>query len=275
MNNYCNSHMNYVKNTYSEEYIDIEEFCSEVDFEEINFEYLKDFYFLTFEDSLQNNYYIYKDEEDLENEIAKKELLGKISIIDYFIDTPYITKEDYGEIDSYILKNKLLILKIRFSNLQYYTMHDTDIFKKIYIIDENLKIIRNLCNSNLETSKYGKIIGYSRTDTRKYLPKISYSVTLAFSIPNNIKNYMIGFEGLYIEGDGIKRIQKDLYVDGNEIKRMEVESKKNKDLSNREKCPRCNSFDTVKDGKRNGKQCYKCNICKRKFTENKTIGGEK
>lgn len=244
MNNYNNKHTDYIKNTYSDSNLTIEAFCNKIDFE-----YLKNFCFLSCEDSLQNSYYIY----ERKNKTAKKELLGKISNIEYFIDTPYMDEEDCEEIDPDILKDKLLILKIKFSNLQYYTMHNTDIFSKIYLFDENFNSIKSLCNSSLRHSKYGEVIGYSQTYERKYLPKISYSATLFFSVPTNIKNYIIAFENLYVEGNGIKKIQ--------------IETRKSKDLSNREKCPKCNSLDTVKDGKRNGKQRYQCNICKRKFTE--------
>lgn len=260
VSNQSNRHINYINNImnyYSESNLNIEKFCIKTDIKEVKFkkflnEYLNQFYTLTFEESLENSYYIYSIKENFENKSIEKELLGKINIRECFIDTPYSNEEDYKEIDSYILNNKLLILKIKFSNLQYYSIHDVDIFSKIYIFNEDFKFKRSLCNSSLICSKYGENIGYRETYERKYLPKISYNVTLAFSIPADVQNYAIAF--------------KDLYIDGNGIKKIQIETRKSKDLSNREKCPKCNSFDTVKDGKRNGKQRYQCNICKRKFT---------
>lgn len=250
-------HINYVKNLveqYNESNYDIMEYCYQTNVNEINFkkclnEYLDDFYFLRISDLTEDSYLIYTIENDMDSLFSKKNLIGKITIMDCFIDKPVENINDYKKID---LEN-LLILKIKFINLRYYSMIDTDIFKKIYIFNEKYKFTKSIKKSNLLYSKYGEDIGYRSTYNRKYLPKIPYNVTLVFEALPDMQNGFIAFKNLYVEGINIKKIKFDV--------------KKEKDLSNRVPCPNCNSLNTIKDGKRNGKQRYQCNDCKRRFTQ--------
>ena len=254
-------HINYVKNLveqYNESKYNIKEYCYQTNLKEINLkkclnEYLDDFYILKINELTENSYLVYDVGNDTENLYRKKDLIGKITIIDCFIDTPVESTDDYEKIDFKIKKNNLLILKIKFINLKYHSMIDTGIFEKIYIFNEKFKFTKSIKNQSLLYSKYGEDIGYRDTYNRKYLPKIPYNATLVFDALQDMQNGFIAFRNLYVEGTNIKKVQIDV--------------KREKDLSNRATCPNCNSLNTIKDGKRNGKQRYQCNDCKRRFTQ--------
>lgn len=210
----------------------ISKFCSTLMLNEKTFinwlnSYLEDFWFVSLREAIGNSYILYNYKK---NRDANEDSLSPVCKI---------------KIENFLqVNNDELLLKLKITNLKYFNSWCSDLLERVLI-----------CNSsNFKYVESREYLESRNNHVGMLLPKIAYSVTFKYLISNVGDDWLLAFKNFdNIEGNGIKKIV--------------IESKKKKDLSNRAKCPNCKSFDTIKNGKRNGKQRYQCNKCKRKFTE--------
>ncbi|MBW4478627.1 MAG: sigma-70 family RNA polymerase sigma factor [Tolypothrix brevis GSE-NOS-MK-07-07A] len=75
---------------------------------------------------------------------------------------------------------------------------------------------------------------------------------------------------IYIEVIPIKEVAREYSLKLSEIKRIETESIQllRSITQGRVKCPSCGKYETIKNGKRTGKQSYLCKSCGHQFVEN-------
>lgn len=210
----------------------ISKFCSTLMLNEKTFinwlnSYLEDFWFVSLSEAIENSYILYNYKK---NRDADEESLSPVCKI---------------KIENFLqVNNDEFLLKLKITNLQYYNINCYDLLKRVFISNSsNFKIVESI-----------EFVEKMNNNAVEFLPKIAYNVTFKYLISNVGEDLLLAFKKFdNIEGNGIKKIV--------------IESKNKKDLSNRAKCPNCKSVDTIKDGKRNGKQRYQCNKCKRRFTE--------
>ncbi len=254
MNNRHNKLINNIVEEYSKCNYTLEEFCfntkrnKNVVKKYMN-EYLEKIYTVEAEDFIENSYFIYDIEKNTEDDVINKKVMAKIIGKECFIYSPKIIDKNN------IQKEELVILKFKYVNLKFFSENKINFINNICIIDENFKIIYPLADNILEDFEYEKDICFETYYDyyRRYLPKIENNVTLLFPLPTHAKKIYIAF--------------KDVDIEGYNLKKISIETMKIKDISNKVQCPNCTSLNTIKDGKRNGKQRYKCNCCKRRFTE--------
>ena len=82
--------------------------------------------------------------------------------------------------------------------------------------------------------------------------------------------YAAVINDIYLEAISIREVARKHSFKLAEIKRIEDEGIKLLRLiaQGRIKCPNCNNYETIKNGKRNGKQSYLCKSCNHQFVEN-------
>lgn len=253
---------NYMKR-YQHGNLNVEEFCRCNSIKEELFikwlnSYIKDYVFAPINESMDNNYILYKENKYLDsgNEVIP---VCKINLVDCLFNVPIAETEEYEKIGFDIMNNNIMILKLKFINLDYYSTGGDEIFKNIFISDKNMRLIANLKNSGFEYTKYAEEIKYNNAYDKRYLPKIVYNVMLVFEISKEEMEYTIAFKNFKVEGTGIKRIN------------IEKSKKIKNKIDPKIKCPNCESFDIIKVGYKNGKQRYQCKECKRKFQGEKIV----
>lgn len=214
--------------------------------------YFEEYLFLEFNDGINNSYVLYKVTKNESMEDIKTPI-AKIIIQDLeMITSPLTIEDDFSVPNFNLISNNLLILKMKFINLDYYKISGDDIFKKIFVSNEKFKTYNNIRYSRLENTTYGKENGYFDPYTKSYLPKIIYNISLVFEIPKEYHEYVLTFKKICVEGIGIKK--------------SNLKCKKEKiDLN--VKCPNCESENIIKCGYKNEKQRYQCKDCKRKFAK--------
>lgn len=75
---------------------------------------------------------------------------------------------------------------------------------------------------------------------------------------------------IYIEAIPLKEVARSHSLKLSEIKKIEIEAIQllRKITQGRVKCPNCGKYETIKNGKRTGKQSYLCKSCAHQFVEN-------
>lgn len=199
---------------------------------------------------------IYNEEVFLLKDKKSKQNICRIQIKEC-IDTYIGQLEDkYENINKELLDNRIMILKLKFTNLKYESIEFLEEFcDKIYIVDEYQNFRRILKNRSLTYSNIGKEIGYLATYERKYQPKVIYNITLVFPIDKRNRNYLMAIKDLNVDGTVVEKI---------EYKENETSKKAREEFLSK-RCPNCGCSKITKAGHKNGKQRYQCKECNRKF----------
>jgi RNA polymerase sigma-B factor len=124
-----------------------------------------------------------------------------------------------------------------------------------------------------------KLAGEANAACTQYIQDLPISLTAAVvedkleweSLLSQLPpQHAVVIRNIYIEATPIKEVAKQHSLKLSEIKKIEVEAIEllRSIISECIKCPSCNKYTTIKNGKRTGKQCHLCKTCGYQFVEN-------